>query len=83
MAVSVKLKSAAAATETVHNHVDEALGHLEGAFNGGRVANGYGIFSDPSAKRYALRQAMKHLTEALQSMDATSWPTSEDYNEAE
>lgn len=82
MPVKAKLAAAADATDAVQDLVGEALELLQSQFNG-RIANGYGIYGDPSSKRYALRQAVKHLNEAAQRMEATAWPSSADYDAVE
>lgn len=76
-----KLIDAADATDAVQDLIGEALEHLERAATG-RI-NGYGVYRDPAAVRFALRSAGKKITAALQHMEATAWPTSDDYEAAE
>lgn len=76
-----KLDEAAAATDTVQELVDHAIGLLQTSFNG-RIANGHGVYANPSLQRANLRGAVETLQKAMQRMDETQWPTSADYDAA-
>lgn len=66
------------ATDTAQEKVGKALDRLD-RFDG-RIMNGYGIYSDPSEQRRALREAIRHLQEAEAAMAAVRWPTDADYD---
>ncbi|WP_234053376.1 MULTISPECIES: hypothetical protein [unclassified Xanthobacter] len=77
-----KLKDAIAATDLVQDMVGKALDLLQPGFSG-RIVKGYGVYDAPAAQRAALREALKHLNEAIQRLDVTSWPTNVDYDRLE
>ncbi|NTE68123.1 hypothetical protein G6M85_21195 [Agrobacterium tumefaciens] len=75
------IQKAAAATAEIDGHVFTALEALRG-FDG-RIANGYGVYSDPSNLRRDLVEARKAIESALSVMQATTWPTEAQYEKAE
>lgn len=72
------ITAAAKATDSVQEGVGLALQCLD-RFDG-RAVNGYGVYHDPSAHKGVLRDAINRLTEALQLMQATTWPSGQDYD---
>ncbi|NSZ61137.1 hypothetical protein FY133_24205 (plasmid) [Agrobacterium tumefaciens] len=73
------IEEAAAATNSILEHVSSALERLQGGFNG-RIVNGFGIYADPSNRHYDLIEARKAIDAALAVMKATKWPTEAEYD---
>lgn len=73
------IEEAAAATNTIQEHVSSALERLQGGFNG-RIVNGFGIYADPSNRHCDLIEARKAIDAALTVMKATKWPTEAEYD---
>ncbi|TQN59184.1 hypothetical protein FLX27_23725 [Agrobacterium tumefaciens] len=73
------IEEAAAATSTIQEHVSSALEQLQGGFNG-RIVNGFGVYADPSNRRYDRIEARKAIDAALTVMKETKWPTESEYD---
>lgn len=73
------IEEAAAATNTIHEHVSSALERLQGGFNG-RIVSGFSIYADPSNRHHYLSEARKAIAAALAVMKATEWPTEAEYD---
>lgn len=81
MSIGEKLRTAAAATDRVQDHVAEALETLNGNFKG-RIVNGFGVYSDPDQQLSAMRSARDKLDAALRIHGTTKWPSTADYDAA-
>ena len=73
------IKQAAAATDQVQDLVGKAIEILTAGFHG-RIVNGYGVYSDPAARRGDLRAARTAIDEALQILANSRWPTPAEYD---
>ena len=82
MSMRQKIERASAATAAIQVEVGKAAQVLDRDFSG-RIGNGAGVYSEPSVQKRSLRAAIDALLAALATMVATSWPTRQDYEEAE
>lgn len=79
MTPAEKIHQARAATAGIDLGLWDAIATLQRT---GRVGNGAGIYSDVSAFRRALTDAAAAIVRAQQIVEATDWPTEEDYDAA-
>jgi hypothetical protein len=74
-----KITAASLASDQIMDEVEKARAHLRGPW----LANGYGVFTDHSDVRAAIRSSIERLTAALGVIAATDWPTPADYDASE
>ena len=75
-----KIRRAAEATTEIDKILWEPIQRLRDA---GQGSNGAGIYSDLSRMRLALLEASAAIKRANETMNATAWPTNEDYDTAD
>lgn len=73
-----KIDDAAAATDRIQDHVDNAFDALRSA-----QVNGFGVYADTSTRYRDLITAGDEIAAAIDTMKATDWPTNADYDAAE
>lgn len=73
-----KITAAAQATDVIQTHIDRAADALKIA-----MANGHGVYSDPSTVYRDLTTARNEIAAAIAAHRATQWPSIVDYDEAE
>ncbi len=75
--MNAKITVAAAVSDKVQEHVDEAVAKLGRA----RARNGYGVLVDPGSHRANLAEAQRDIGLALALLRACAWPIASDYDQ--